>query len=370
MESIRVGLGERSYDIMIGSGTLRDLGQELRERGLARDAMVFTSPRIGGLYFDRLRAGLEEAGVGEIRRHDIPDGEKYKNVEEWEKACAALVDLAGALQASPLVVNLGGGVVGDLGGFVAGTVRRGVPFVMVTTTLLADVDCGVGGKVGVDFHGAKNVMGMYHQPSLVYVDLDLLKTLDPREVRSGVAEVIKYGAVCSRDLFEFLEKNIEGVVSLEKPVLQRVVRECCRIKAEVVRRDERDDRGARVVLNFGHTVGHAMERAMEWSPELTHGEAVAVGMIAATRLGIRLGTCGEAVLERIEALIRRAGLPASAADLGIGPDEVLEAMRHDKKFVGGMNRFVLPVELGDWCERQDVPQALVREVVESCVASK
>ena len=367
MESTRVGLGDRSYDIMVGSGTLRDLGQELRERGLARDAMVFTSPRIGGLYYDRLRASLEEGGFVRIGRHDIPDGEQHKGVHEWERASAALADFAPASQAHPLVVNLGGGVVGDLGGFAAGTFRRGVPHIMVTTTLLADVDCGVGGKVGFNFHGAKNQIGMFHQPKLVYMDLDLLKTLDQEEVQSGTAEVIKYGAVYSRAIFEFLEENIEGLVSLEEPVVRRVVRDCCRIKAKIVHEDERDNKGVRVVLNFGHTIGHALEGAAEY--RLTHGEAVAVGMIAATRLGIRLGTCSEAVLERLQALIQRAGLRESAFDLGVGTEQVLDAMRHDKKFIGGVNRFVLPTEIGGWCDRQDIPQALVHDAVQSCVAS-
>jgi 3-dehydroquinate synthase len=232
---------------------------------------------------------------------------------------------------------------------------------MVPTTLLAHVDCGVGGKVGVN-RRAKNQVGMFHQPSLVYVDLDLLKTLDPREVRSGTAEVIKYGAVCSAALFEFLEDNIEGLVSLEEPVVRRVVRECCRMKADIVRQDERDNKNVRVVLNFGHTIGHALEAAAGYN-RLTHGEGIAVGMIAATRLGVRLGTCSEAVLERLQALIRRAGLPESASDFEVETEQVLEAMRYDKKFINGVNRFVLPVDIGKWCDRQDISQALVRDAI-------
>lgn len=367
METVRVGLGSRAYDIMVGDHCLAELGQALRQRGLAADAMVFTSPRIGGLYYDRLRNGLLEAGFCRIERHDIPDGEVHKNEEEWRRALNALAEFCPPPGAVPLVLNLGGGVVGDLGGFIAGAFRRGVPYVQVPTTLLADVDCSVGGKTGINFRGVKNLIGMFYQPNLVFADLSLLNTLEPREIRSGVAEVIKYGAVCSRELFEFLEENIESLVSLGEGVVGRVVRDCCRIKATVVMEDERDNLGKRVVLNFGHTIGHALEMAAGY--RMTHGEAVAVGMIAATRLAVELGICNQVFLERLQGLITRAGLPVSAGNIDIGVDEVIGIMQHDKKFIHGTNRFVLPVDCGDWCEKEGVKETLIREVTLSCVAS-
>lgn len=366
METTRVSLGADSYDIMVGDACLIDLGQELRQRGLAADVLVFTSPRIGGLYYDRMARGLREAGFCRIGRHDIPDGEEHKNADEWLRALDALTEFFPPPSSRPLVLNLGGGVVGDLGGFAAHAYRRGVPYVQVPTSLLACVDGGIGGKLAFNRAGIKNLVGGFQQPKLVYADLSLLKTLDPREIRSGVAEVIKYGAVCDRDLFAFLEENVEGLVSLDMPVVRRVVRECYHIKAEVVGKDERDNLGIRIVLNFGHTVGHALEMAADY--RMTHGEAISVGMVAATKIGISLGTCSEAYLERLEALIQRAGLPTSAGHIGPELDEIMDKMRHDKKFVNGVNRFVLPVDLGKWCERQAIEETLVRDVVQSCTA--
>ena len=365
METIRVGLGARAYDIMVDHGCLPQLGQELRQRGLVADVMVFTSPRIGGLYYDSLRSGLVEAGFQNIGRHDIPDGEENKNELEWRKAMNALAEFCPPPGSVPLVLNLGGGVVGDLGGFAAGAFRRGVPYVQVPTTLLGDVDCGIGGKVGINYHGVKNLIGMFYQPRLVFADLSLLKTLEDREVRSGIAEVIKYGAVCSGELFVFLEENIDALVALEKSALERVVRDSYRIKARVVAEDERDDLGKRIVLNFGHTIGHALEMAAGY--RMRHGEGVAVGMIAATRIAVELEICGGEFLERLHRLITRAGLPTSAREVEAGPDEIIAIMQRDKKFTHGVNRFVLPVGCGAWREEEGVPMELVREVVKSCV---
>lgn len=367
METIRVGLGSRSYDILVGDGCLVDLGQTLRKNGLVADTMVFTSPRIGGLYYERLRSGLDEASFPCIGRYDIPDGEENKDWPNLRSAVDALAEFAPRKSAKPLVINLGGGVVSDLGGFAAGIFQRGVEYVQVPTTLLACVDSGVGGKVGVNFHGAKNLVGMIWQPRLVFVDLSVLKTLELREIRSGVAEVIKYGAVCSRSLFAYLEENIEALCELDVSVVGRVVRDCYRIKAKVVMEDERDTLDKRIVLNFGHTIGHALEMASGF--RLTHGEGVAVGMVGAARLAIKLGVCDEDLLSRLTDLIRRAGLPPSAGDLGVDVEEVLSIMQRDKKFINGTNRFVLPVSPGDWCIREGIDNGLVREATESCLVS-
>ena len=368
METVKVHLGtrscDRSYDILIGH-SLADLGQTLRQRGMAADVMVFTSPRIGNLYYARLEAGLREAGFFRIGRHDIPDGEKNKNTAEWEKAINALATFSPSPDSVPLVINLGGGVVGDLGGFAAASFRRGVPYVQVPTTLLADVDCGVGGKVGVNFGQVKNLIGTYYQPKLVFVDLTLLKTLTDREIRSGIAEVIKYGTVCRKELFEYLEENIERLISLDMRMVLRIVRDCYSIKAKIVEEeeDEHDDSGVRIVLNFGHTIGHALEIPAGY--EMTHGEAVSIGMVAATEIAIQQGVCEETLLERLKNLLTRAGLPLDAKQFNIPLDVVMDTMRHDKKFVHGTNHFVLPVACGQWCEREGIPETLVRGVVEA-----
>jgi len=195
----------------------------------------------------------------------------------------------------------------------------------------------------------------------------LLDTLDPREVRSGIAEVVKYGAACDAGLFEFLEERIEDLVGLDREVVLRIVRDCYRLKAEVVHADERDNKGRRIVLNFGHTIGHAIEMAAKY--RMTHGEAISVGMVGAARISVELKLCDADVLKRLTALMERAGLPMSVAESGVEVEAVMSAMRHDKKFVSGVNRFVLPVGIGEWAEREGVPEALVRNVVASCLGA-
>jgi 3-dehydroquinate synthase len=229
------------------------------------------------------------------------------------------------------------------------------------------VDCGVGGKVGYNLNHVKNIIGMYHQPLLVFSDLSLLNTLALREVRSGVAEVIKYGVVCSRSLFEYLEHNIEKLVALDPTVLKEVVSRCFKIKAEVVEQDEEDNKGVRIVLNFGHTVGHALE--MEANYKMTHGEAISVGMIAATKIAIKLNKCDETVHSRLQSLFERAGLPVSVPSrLKIDVHSLLETMRHDKKAVNGTNRFVLPTAIGKWCKQDGIKESLISDVVKTCFA--
>lgn len=366
MKRVRVKLGQRSYNILVSYNWLEDFGRTLQAQKIgATDVMVFTSPRIGGLYFDRLNQSLRAAGFTRIARHDIPDGEKNKNSKELEKCLDALIDNFSDPSTNPLVINLGGGVVGDIGGFAAGTFRRGIPYVQVPTTLLGCVDCGVGGKVGVNHNNVKNIVGMFHQPKLVFADLELLKTLSPREIRSGVAEVIKYGVVCERELFEFLEENIDKLIALDRGTLTHVVSQCYRIKAKVVEEDEQDNSGIRIVLNYGHTIGHALEMAVE--PEMTHGEAISVGMVGAARLGVKIGTCKQDVYDRVRSLIERAGLPASATNHKVKIEQLMQSIQYDKKSVNGTLRFVLPTGIGTWCKRDVGDQELIRDIVTSCL---
>jgi 3-dehydroquinate synthase len=362
---IDVDLGPRSYPIVIGSGLLPALGETLRAHGLGqKDAFVITNSQVGKLYFDPAQVALQAAGFHRVVRHDIPASEEGKNWDEFSGACAALLAAFPDTGSIPLVILLGGGVVGDLGGFAAGVFRRGVPFVQIPTTLLAAVDSSVGGKVAVNFGGVKNIMGIFNQPRLVVCDLDLLRTLDPREVRSGASEVIKYGGVCSAALFEQLERgDLEKLLALEPAVLTDVVAQCVALKARVVEQDEFDKKGIRNVLNFGHTIGHALELSADYA--LTHGEAIAIGMIAATRLAVRLGVCQQAFLDRLQPLIERAGLPISFAGRAGLFDRIIRAMQMDKKFRDGKNVFVLPTVVGAWKQVENVDWALVREVVHS-----
>jgi 3-dehydroquinate synthase len=343
-------------------------GDVLREHELKQtNAFVITNAQVGGFYFEPLKAALTSSGFTRVVRHDIAPSEEGKNWDEFSGTCAALLAAFPDTGSIPLVVLLGGGVVGDLGGFAAGVFRRGVPFAQVPTTLLAAVDSSVGGKVAVNFGGVKNIMGIFNQPRLVLCDLDLLGTLSEREIRSGVAEIIKYGAVCSAALFEQLERgDLEHVLALDWHVLTDVVAQCVALKARVVERDEFDKKGIRNVLNFGHTVGHALELSVDYA--LTHGEAISIGMIAATRLALRLGLCDATFPGRLQALIERADLPVSFTSSPGLFDRVIQTMQMDKKFREGRNVFVLPTRVGEWQQQENVPWPLVHEAVSSVLS--
>lgn len=364
METVHVDLGARGYDVLVDFDYLSDLGETLRKRKLARDNVaVFTSPTIGALYYETVEDGLLDAGIEHVGRWDIPDGEENKSLDNFVRAVRWLAQFAPDPSIKPLVVTLGGGVVGDLGGFAAACFRRGVDFVQAPTTLLAGVDSSVGGKTAVNLPEGKNLVGAFYQPRLVYMDLGTLRTLPRREILSGVAEIIKHGAALDADLFQYLEESIEDVVGLEPAALLRIVPTNVALKAEVVSRDEREQGGVRICLNFGHTLGHAMEKASEG--ELTHGEAVAAGMVAAARLSVELDLCTDDVLARLEDLIQRAGLPVRASGLDV--DDVLDYMAHDKKFISGSNVFILLKDIGEWVSLEGIDEDLVRDVAVEAV---
>ena len=362
---IEVNLGPRSYPVVIGTGLLGALGATLRAEGLRQaGAFVITDPNVGGRYFENVRASLRAEGFAKIVRHDITAGEAGKNWDEFTKACGALLEAFPDAATVPLVLLLGGGVVGDLGGFAAAVFRRGVPFVQVPTTLLSAVDSSVGGKVAVNFGGVKNIMGAFSQPRIVVCDLDALRTLGPREVRSGMAEVIKYGAVCSRSLFEQLESGaLEKMLALNPATLTGIVAQCVRLKADVVEQDELDKLGIRNMLNFGHTIGHALELSADYA--LTHGEAISIGMAAATRMAVQLGMAGGDFQSRLTGLLERAGLPLTHKDAPGLFDRIVRALQLDKKFRDGKNLFVLPTGIGSWSPRENVDWALVHDCVRS-----
>lgn len=362
---VPVELGPRRYEVLIGSRLLADLGSHVRAAGLKQtNAFVITNSQVAAHYFDGVRASLEGAGFARVVRHDIPASEEGKNWDEFSRACAGLLESFPDAGATPLVFLLGGGVVGDLGGFAAAVFRRGVPFVQLPTTLLAAVDSSVGGKVAVNFGGVKNIMGAFNQPRLVVCDLAALSTLGAREVRSGTAEVIKYGAVCSAALFEQLERgDLEKLLALDAGVLVDVVAQCVALKARVVEQDEFDKKGIRNVLNFGHTIGHALELSADYA--LTHGEAISIGMIAATRLARALGMVDGSFFSRLESLIVRAGLPTHFAGSPELFDRIMRAMQLDKKFRDGRNVFVLPTQIGAWQQCENLDWALVDDAVRS-----
>jgi len=367
---VDVALGPRSYPVLIGSGCLPELGATLRAQGLPQtNAFVITNPVVAPLYFPILEESLSAAGFQRIVRHEIPATEEGKNWEVFSATCASLLEHFPDAGASPIVILLGGGVVGDLGGFAAAVYRRGVPFVQVPTTLLAAVDSSVGGKVAVNFGGVKNIMGAFSQPRLVFCDLGTLSTLSARELRSGTAEIIKYGAVCCQSLFEDLEAGaLKKLLALDPPTVVDIVARCVTLKAAVVERDELDKLGIRNVLNFGHTIGHALELSADYA--LTHGEAISVGMVAATKLAVHLGLCDTAFQSRLEALLCEAGLPLTHPGHPELFEPMLKALQLDKKFRNGRNLFVLPTAPGAWQQVEDLPWPLVHQVMREAIAAQ
>ncbi len=333
---LTIDLGERSYPIMIGEGLLDDAAL-LARHVPARDVLVVTNSTVGPLYAGRLCQGL--AGK-RIQTVTLPDGEQYKTQAVLGQVFDALVEAR--LNRDGCVVALGGGVVGDMAGFAAACYQRGIEFVQVPTTLLAQVDSAVGGKTGINHPGGKNLIGAFHQPRAVLADLATLRTLPPRELRAGLAEVIKYGLVDDAGFLDWIELNLDRLLALDMDALAQAVRRSCEIKARIVAADEREH-GQRALLNLGHTFGHAIETA-EGYGEWLHGEAVAVGMLLAADLSQRLGWLQPAEVERVRTLLRRAGLPLDAPRIGAG--RALQLMGMDKKVLQGRIRLVLLRRVG------------------------
>jgi 3-dehydroquinate synthase len=359
MHTVNVGLGDRSYDIEIGADLDR-AGSRLQGLGLGRKMAVVTNPTVKNLYGGRIIDSLKAAGF-QVMSVEIPDGEQYKNLD-WANSIYTSLLINGFDRKSALVA-LGGGVIGDLTGFAAATFMRGVPFIQVPTTLLAMVDSSVGGKTGVNHPLGKNMIGAFYQPRKVLMDLAALKSLPKEEVLAGMAEVIKYGVIQDAAFFDYLEKNREEILALEPEALEYVIRRSCEIKAEVVAKDERES-GLRAILNFGHTVGHAVETAENYT--LRHGHAVAIGMVYASRLALKAGLCDATVPERVEKLIKSYGLPADLSALGHRPsvDGLMDTMQIDKKAEGGKVKFVLPKKLGEVVITKEWEEQQLRELLE------
>lgn len=340
-EEVRLDLGSRSYPIVVGVDVLAEIGPRLQALGFAKRCALVTSERVGTLYREPVVASLCAAGL-EPAVVEIPDGEEHKNLAWLTVLYDRLIE-ARLDRRSP-VIALGGGVISDIAGFAAATLLRGLPWAVVPTTLIGQVDAAVGGKTAIDHAFGKNLVGAFHQPRLVLADVGVLRTLPRRELAAGLAEVVKYGVIGDRALFADLETRLELVSGLDPEVMVPMVAGCCRQKARVVEADEREERGARAVLNFGHTVGHAVEALTEYR-QLLHGEAVAIGMAAAARVSRDLGRCGGETVERIVALLKRAGLPTDIPS-GLTPAALALAMQSDKKSTGGHIRFVAVEEIG------------------------
>jgi 3-dehydroquinate synthase len=354
---ITIELGERSYPISIGSGFL---SEPATWAGLptSAQALIVTNRTVGPLYGHRLEQALSTHHKA-VRMVALPDGEQHKNWQSLNLIFDAL--LQNACDRKTVVYALGGGVVGDMAGFAAASYMRGVPFVQVPTTLLAQVDSSVGGKTAINHPLGKNMIGAFYQPLLVLCDLETLGTLPARELSAGLAEVIKYGPIADMAFLDWLEQNIDALMTRQSAALAHAVRRSCEIKAWVVGQDEREA-GLRAILNFGHTFGHAIEAGLGYGQWL-HGEAVGCGMAMALQLSQRLGLVDEAFVARVIALLRLAGLPTVAPPLGA--DRYLELMRVDKKAEAGEIKFVLIERPGSATVRT-APETLVREVIGHC----
>ncbi len=356
MRTVNVNLGTNSYRILIGAGILSRCGREIVDMGLGEDAAVITNPVVSSLHGGALEKSLADAGL-KVAVLEVPDGEEQKSLETAGELCGRLTQCHA--ERSTTVLALGGGVIGDLAGFVAATYMRGVPLIQIPTTLLAQVDSSIGGKTGVDHEGLKNKIGAFYQPRLVMADTDTLKTLPGEAIIDGLAEVIKYAVIRDQGILTYVEDNLKAIMAADSEAMEEVVFRCASIKADVVSQDEKE-KGLRAILNFGHTVGHAVETVSNFGIE--HGTAVAIGMVAEARIAHKMGMLGKNDLKRLEGIINRVGFKLALPEAETEKFE--QAMTHDKKVVCGRVRFVLPNSLGKVSITDEVDQALVRQTIE------
>ncbi|ARM14139.1 MULTISPECIES: 3-dehydroquinate synthase [Rhizobium] len=357
-QTVHVPLGERAYDILIGPGLIVRAGSEIASRLKGRKAAVITDENVAPLYLDALVASLDEAGIASAAVV-LPAGEKTKSFEHLMTACDKVLEAR--VERNDCVIALGGGVIGDLSGFAAGIIRRGVRFVQVPTSLLAQVDSSVGGKTGINSRHGKNLIGVFHQPDLVLADTDVLNTLSEREFRAGYAEVAKYGLIDKPDFFAWLEANWKAVFTGGAARIEAIATSC-QAKADVVVADEREN-GQRALLNLGHTFGHALEAATAYdSRRLVHGEGVSIGMVLAHEFSARMNLASPDDARRVERHLQAVGLPTRMAEIPgeLPPAEVLmDAIAQDKKVKGGKLTFILTRGIGQSFVADDVPASEV-----------
>ncbi len=362
MKIITLHLKHCPYQIATGSGILGDLAAHIRRLAIGTDAYIITNAAVKRRFGSRLQKALASSAISAKFRL-IPDSERSKSMDT---AYAVLKDLARYDKNKRLfIIAFGGGVVGDLSGFVASVYRRGTAYVNIPTTLLAQVDSAIGGKTAVDLPEGKNLIGSFYQPRLVFSDIELLKTLGAKQLRAGLAEVIKYGIIKDAPLFSYLETHFKDILSLRKGALEFIVARCSSIKAGFVELDERDERGVRAFLNFGHTIGHALEAACGYKG-YTHGEAVALGMLVAADISEALGLTDARAVERIDSLIAGTGLPVQIRGLTL--NAIIKAHYHDKKFIGVTNRFVLLRSIGHSCLVKNIPLDIIKDAVRKRLA--
>ncbi|MHB8148830.1 MAG: 3-dehydroquinate synthase [Desulfobulbia bacterium] len=356
MRTIRVGLGDRAYDIMIENGILASIGADLKQRGIAKRYVVVADSHVAGILGGRLMDSLAAAGIS-AELITFPRGEASKHLATVAELASRLAQLG--VDRKDALIALGGGVTGDITGFLAAIYMRGIPFIQIPTTLLAQVDSSVGGKTGVDIPEGKNLVGAFYQPRCVYIDSSVLLSLPPAELLNGLAEVIKYGVIYDAGFFRFLAEQRQAILARDLPVLEEVIARCCEIKGAVVAADEREA-DLRRILNFGHTLGHAVEAASNFA--MAHGLAVGLGMVAACRLAVGKGIFPRDQADAVCGLIADYGLPTEIP-AEFSPQHIKGFLKTDKKTVGGRPFFVLPTEIGKVVITDAVSEELIDEIL-------
>lgn len=353
--------GKKSYEILIGNDLYSDIESFVKQSGYSKKALIITDTNVGKLYANPLKETLLQAGL-EPAVHQVKAGESSKSLETFNDVFTRCI--TEGLDRNSLIVALGGGVVGDLAGFIAASYMRGIPFIQVPTSLLAQVDSSVGGKVAVNHRLGKNLIGAFYQPQKVFIDLNSLSTLPKREIYTGIGEIVKYGIIYDEEFFSFLEKNTAEVMALKHEAIEHIVHRSCEIKADVVSQDETET-GLRKILNFGHTFGHAVEKETGYV-RYNHGEAVAIGMLVATDLSLELGLIDETVQKCVRNLIEAFNLPVEAE--GCTAENLIKNIFHDKKTVNGVVSWVLIDKIGHTTIRKDVSLELAERVFDRFTA--
>lgn len=355
-QDVKVNLADRSYRIKVSWDLLSRAGEELRVLGRVRKAALISNFVVAPLHAAKLVNSLESEGIA-VYQAIIPDGEDYKSLEMANDLYRRFIKEG--IDRQDAVIALGGGVVGDLAGFVAATYMRGIPLVQIPTTLLAQVDSSVGGKTAVNLPEGKNLVGVFYQPRFVLIDPSTLKTLPPRELRSGLAEIIKTAFLSGTGFLAYLQNHLEEILTLKPTVMVETILRCCRFKAQIVEADERDTTNQRAILNFGHTIGHALEALTGYS-ELLHGEAVSIGMLGAALIAYEMGLGSKELAELLYSLITRVDLPVQLPKVGI--DQIIDQIARDKKKVGDQINFVLLKDVGQ-AVVTEVPAEIVKKVL-------
>lgn len=359
MKTVNVFLKQTAYKIVIGQGILSGLGARLKSLKIGTDAVVVTSPVIRRHHGNALAAGLKKNGFS-VKFFEVPEGEQSKSAQ----VAFPLMEQIARYDSNKgvFIVAFGGGVIGDLAGYVAASYKRGVPYVQVPTTFLAQIDSAIGGKVAIDLPVGKNLIGAFYQPKIVWSDVSVLSTLDKRQMRNGLAEAVKYGVIADKKLFSYIVRNYRWLLDLQPATLEEVVLRCSRIKARVVVADEKETKGIRTILNFGHTVGHAIEAAGGYN-RYHHGEAVALGMRVAAEISRQKGMLSAADCKKLNGLLSDIGLPGKIK--GVPLADILRIMQHDKKFQKGQNRFVLAQKIGRVKVVTGVPSSVIQKSIQT-----